>query len=144
MTSSGFSANGRRAGSGRPSSRAVPLRVRTVFALAGARLRQRLDGPVREAPIVHQGRDALYLQDGGWCLGVVTRSATHVPCALVLAGAVALDLATVQRCEVGDGAVVLYAGRLHVAVRVGRVANPLVPRLASAPPTYVVQRMLDH
>ncbi|MGI9156703.1 MAG: DUF2877 domain-containing protein [Marmoricola sp.] len=150
MTANGFSATGRPTGSGTgapppiPMARRPPRRLRTVFAVGGARLRERLDGPHRETPILHRGRDAIYLEDAGWCLGVVTRSATHVPCALVLAGAAAVDLSTVDRAEVGDGSVVLHAGRLQVAVRLGRLANLLVPRLRSAPPSYVVERMLGH
>lgn len=124
--------------------RRPPRRLRTVFAVGGARARERLDGAHREAPILHRGRDAVYLEDSGWCLGVVTRTATHVPCALVLAGAAAVDLNTVERAEVGDGCVVLHAGRLQVAVRVGRLADLRVPRLASAPAPYVVERLLAH
>lgn len=116
----------------------------TVFALAGQRLRERLDVPLHEVPTVHQGRDAIYLDEAGWCLGVVTRSATNVPCALVLAGASAMDLSRVARAEVGDGAVLLRAGVLTVAVRVGRLASILVPTLATRPPAYVVKRMLGH
>ncbi|MEP6815655.1 MAG: DUF2877 domain-containing protein [Marmoricola sp.] len=144
MTSSGSSTSARRTDSRTSAAHAVPRRLRTVFALGGQRLRARLDGPLRESSILHRGRDAIYLDDSGWCLGVVTRSATHVPCALVLAGAAAVDLGTVERCQVGDGAVILHAGPLQVAVRVGRLANPLVPRLSCAPPSYVVKRMLGH
>lgn len=124
----------------RPGAR----RLRTVFALGGQRLRERLDGTRHEVPVLHQGRDALYLDEAGWCLGVVTRSATQVPCALVLAGASAMDLSKVERAEVGDAAVILHAGALQVAVRVGRLANPLVPRLSATPPSYVVKRMVEH
>ena len=127
-----------------PASRPGARRLRTVFALGGQRLRERLDGPRHPVPVLHQGRDAIYLDEAGWCLGVVTRSATHVPCALVLAGASAMDLSKVERAEVGDGAVILHAGTLQIAVRVGRLSNLLVPRLWSVPPSYVVERMLGH
>jgi hypothetical protein len=127
-----------------PVPRPGARRLRTVFALGGQRLRDRLETPRHEVPVLHQGRDAIYLDEAGWCLGVVTRSATHVPCALVLAGASAMDLSKVERAEVGDGAVLLHAGRLQVAVRVGRLANPLVARLTTTPPAYVVKRMVGH
>ncbi|HYF71634.1 MAG TPA: DUF2877 domain-containing protein [Nocardioides sp.] len=50
----------------------APVRV-------GARLRSAPDGPV---PVVHRGRDAVYLDVAGWCVGVVGVRATAVPCAL--------------------------------------------------------------
>lgn len=138
------SSTGPTSGPGGVPTRPGARRPHTVFALGGQRLRERLEGPRHEARIVHRGRDAIYLDEAGWCLGVVTRAATHVPCALVLAGASAMDLGTVVRAEVGDGGVLLHTGSLQVAVRVGRLSDPLVPRLASAPPSYVVKRLLDH
>jgi hypothetical protein len=145
MMARSFSASDSAHGSPRfPAVLPGTLRHRTLFALAGQRLRDRLEGPRHEVPIVHQGRDAIYLDEAGWCLGVVTRSATNVPCALVLAGAFAMDLGTVRRAEVGEGAVLLHAATMQVAVRVGRLSNPLVPPLTTTTPAYVVKRMLGH
>ncbi|HEY0952009.1 hypothetical protein, partial [Nocardioides sp.] len=50
----------------------APVRVRTW-------LRSAPDGPV---PVLHRGRDAVYVEVTGRCVGVVGRRATAVPCAL--------------------------------------------------------------
>jgi Protein of unknown function (DUF2877) len=50
----------------------APPRVR-------AHLRAQADGPVR---VLHRGRDAVYVEVAGRCVGVVGRRATAVPCAL--------------------------------------------------------------
>src|SRR5436190_2411723 len=50
----------------------APPRVR-------AHLRAQGDGPV---PVVHRGRDAVYVDVAGRCVGVVGSRATAVPCAL--------------------------------------------------------------
>ena len=90
----------------------APSRVR-------ARLRNAPDGPVR---VVHRGRDAVYVEITGRCLGVVGRRATAVPCALrsTLDG---FDVATAH----------VAGGVLHlddVPLRIGRVVDVAVPRLA--------------
>lgn len=51
---------------------AAPPRVRE-------RLREAPDGAI---PVVHRGPAALYVDIGGWCVGVVTSGAAQVPCAL--------------------------------------------------------------
>ena len=50
----------------------APSRVRAL-------LRSAPDGPV---PVLHRGRDAVYVEIAGRCVGVVSRRATAVPCAL--------------------------------------------------------------
>jgi hypothetical protein len=91
----------------------APVRV-------AARLREHPDGPVE---IVHRGRHAIYLDLGGWCLGVVGSVAVAVPCALRLAfhdlGGLPSDTASVR------------GGVLHLgdtAVRIGRLVDVSVPR----------------
>lgn len=96
---------------------AAPVRVRD-------RLRTTPDGSV---PVVHRGPDALYVDVGGWCVGVVSRAAAQVPCAL--------RAATEPFSEIlSSGRISAYvsAGTLHVGSRplsIGRLENTYVPRL---------------
>jgi len=97
---------------------AAPPRVRD-------RLRDTADGPVA---IVHQGPQALYLDVGGWCVGVVSRAAARVPCAL----RAAVDPLPGALSYAGASARV-EAGTLHVGGRplaIGRLEGTCVPRLA--------------
>jgi hypothetical protein len=88
-------------------------------ARVAARLRSAGDGPV---PLVHRGPDAVYLDLGGSCVGVVGTRATAVPCAL----RTALDrLPDVTRASVRDG--VLHLEDEPLAV--GRLVDVAVPRL---------------
>jgi hypothetical protein len=87
------------------------------------RLRGAPDGPV---PVLHRGRDAVYVDVAGRCVGVVTPRATAVPCAL---------RTRLPRLDVT--AVRLVDGVLHldgVPVLVGRVVDVRVPRLHLARP----------
>lgn len=94
-----------------------------------ARLRVAPDGPVE---VLHTGPDAVYVDLGGWAIGVVSAGATQVPCAL-RSRRPALP-------EVGSGRI--EAGTLHLdttPVVVGRLVSTGVPRLdlelgAQAPP----------
>ncbi len=96
-----------------------------IAVAAPARVRDRLAGPERVAAVVHRGELAIYLDLGGWCLGVLSRHAAGVPCALrtaydELAWAQAADQATV------------LDGRVHLAghtLVVGRVLDVAVPDL---------------
>jgi hypothetical protein len=120
----------------RPAGRASVAASVPVPAAAGARVRDRLAGPLREAEVVHRGRDAVYLDESGWALGVLAGRATRVPCALALATSgrgPELDLADVQRAEVGGGQVRLHLPDRVLVVRVGRLVDTTVPRLRSLP-----------
>lgn len=91
---------------------AAPRRVRD-------RLAEAVDGPVR---VLHRGPHALYLDLGGWCVGIVDATAAQVPCAL----------RTPSLAGVAGEEVEVRAGVLHVdgvAVRVGRVLDVTVPAL---------------
>jgi hypothetical protein len=80
-------------------------------------LRSAADGPV---PVVHRGRDAVYVEIAGRCVGVVSRRATAVPCAL-RAATDALPEVRGARIE---------AGVLHLdaeALPIGRVVDVQVP-----------------
>lgn len=104
-------------------------------ASAGPRIAGLLAGPLREVPVVHRGRDAVYLEVGGWCLGVVAGPATRVPCGLGVAAPVPLD--GTETAFVGDRAVVLDG---VAEVRVGRLVDTTVPRLP-LPAADVVARL---
>jgi hypothetical protein len=96
----------------------APVRVR-------ARLRAAPDGPV---PVVHRGRDAVYVEVAGRCVGVVSRRATVVPCAL---------RADTDRVPEATTAA-LHGGVLHLdgeAVAVGRLVDVQVPRIRTAATT---------
>ncbi|MBA2953904.1 DUF2877 domain-containing protein [Nocardioides sp. MAH-18] len=84
-------------------------------------LRTAPDGPL---PVLHRGRDAVYVDVAGSCVGVVSRRATAVPCAL-RTGTDAVPLARTAHLD---------AGVLHLddePLAVGRVVDVSVPRLAT-------------
>lgn len=88
---------------------------------AHERLRVAPSGPVR---VVHRGAHAVYVDVGGWCVGVVDQHATQVPCAL---GARTDELATL-----GGGPAYVLDGVLHlsgVPLVIGRLRDVRVPRL---------------
>ena len=94
-----------------------------IAAAAPVRVRDRLRAfGSGQAPLVHRGPDAVYVDVGGWCVGVVGTRATAVPCAL----RTSLDtLPAVTRADVVDG--VLHLDREPVVV--GRIVDVRVPRL---------------
>ncbi|MFT4287499.1 DUF2877 domain-containing protein [Nocardioides sp.] len=81
------------------------------------------DGPLR---VVHRGRDAVYLEVDGWCVGVVSGAAAQVPCALRVVSLAGLP---------GDRAE-LAGGVLHldgVSLPIGRIVSTRVPSMPPAP-----------
>jgi hypothetical protein len=82
---------------------------------------------------VHRGRDAVYLDHDGWCLGVVSGPATRVPCALSVPAP--LPLGGVTGATTGNGVLLLDGVG---TVRVGRLVSTTVPKL-HAQPAAVVQ-----
>src|SRR5687768_5002326 len=77
--------------------------------------------------MLHPGRHAVYLDLGGWCLGVVGSRAAAVPCALRVA---APDLGAL-----GAGSAYVRSGVLHLdgtPLRVGRIVDVRAPRLDPA------------
>lgn len=95
---------------------AAPLRVRERLSAAA-------DGRRR---IIHAGPAAIYVDLDGWCLGLVSATATRVPCALWTSLPDLTHLAA--------GSVLVDGGTLVVSdeeVRVTRLADP---RLTLVPP----------
>ena len=87
-----------------------------------ALLRSAADGPV---PVVHRGRDAVYVEIGGRCVGVVSRRATAVPCALRAATGALPEVRWAR----------LDTGVLHLddeALPVGRVVDVRVPTIRTS------------
>ncbi|HSF36643.1 MAG TPA: DUF2877 domain-containing protein [Nocardioides sp.] len=96
-----------------PISVAAPQRVHD-------RLRRASDGP-RE--VVHASSTAVYVDLDGWCLGLVSATATRVPCAL---------WSTLPDLGVLDPVVRVHRGELVVGdrpVRVTRLVDPRVTRV---------------
>ncbi len=96
---------------------AAPPRVRD-------RLRATPDGPVA---VVHRGAHALYLDVGGWCVGVIASSAVRVPCAL----RPAIDSLS-GILPAGSRSAYLEVGTLHLGGRplsIGRLEATYVPRI---------------
>lgn len=92
-----------------------------------------MDGPAQPGHVVHVGRDAIYVQVGRWCLGVLARAAHQVPngvrtTAPSLSGLLAPGAGPGDPASVGDGAITLGSLRVHVA----RVVDAGVP--APLPP----------
>jgi hypothetical protein len=81
-------------------------------------LRRAADGPV---PLVHRGRDAVYLEVTGRCVGVVGARATAVPCAL----RTTLPALDVSAATIRDGVLHLDGEPL----RIGRLVDVTVPPL---------------
>lgn len=84
------------------------------------RLREASDGP-RE--VVHASSTAVYVDLDGWCLGLVSATATRVPCAL---------WSTLPDLGVLDPVVRVHHGELVVGglpVRVTRLVDPRVTRV---------------
>lgn len=101
--------------------------TRTAVAAAATRWAgSLLDGPVREARVVHAGADAIYLDHAGACVGVLGRDAVAVPCGLQTSLATLPPLTRhADVAAVGDGRVAL--GPLDV--RLGRTVDASVPRV---------------
>ena len=113
---------------------------RQIPVAAPTRVRQRLleatDGPRQ---VVHASATAIYVDLDGWCLGVVSATATRVPCALWSTlpdlGAYA-DRPVVVR----DGALLVGDDELRItrladprSTTVGHGRAPLPPRIAMPP-----------
>jgi hypothetical protein len=109
--------------------------ARRVHVAAPPRVADRLaaaDGPV---PVLHRGRQAIYLGLGDGCVGVVSRGAAGVPCALRLA---APDLGVLARVRSAR----VVGGVLHlddVALPVGRLVDVRAP----APPAGPTEDLAD-
>ncbi len=95
---------------------------------APSRVRQRLraapDGP---APILHRSSQAVYVEVGGWCVGVLAAGATRVPNGMQAPGVSNLD-----RLMPAEPAAYVSGGTLHVgssALPIGRVVGTYVPRV---------------
>jgi hypothetical protein len=107
---------------------APPLAARLSGA-ASTWARDQLVGPDREARVVHTGADAVYVDLGGSCLGVLSARAAAVPC-----GIRTLQPRLIPPVRVGD-TVLVGSGRMEwgrAEVRVGRVVDHAVPTLDPA------------
>ncbi|HLR85607.1 MAG TPA: DUF2877 domain-containing protein [Nocardioidaceae bacterium] len=103
-----------------------------VAAAAPAWVRERLGGPRREADVVHFGTDAVYLDDDGACLGLLTRSAVAVPCGLQTT---LRDVPPAGRiAHIGGGHLEVSGVQVHV----GRLVDASVPRLNACSTTPTV------
>ena len=102
---------------------------RRIPAAAPAWVGSVVAGPDRPARVVHRGNDAVYLDVGGSCLGVLSSAATAVPCALHTSlDRLPPELLVPDTAHVG-------AGRVRLAgtdVVVGRTVDSSVPRIEAA------------
>ena len=94
---------------------AAPLRVHERLAAAH-------DGP---RPVLHANSSAIYVDLDGWCLGLLSASATRVPCAL---WSTIPDLALLGPARVRVAGRVLHVGDHEV--RITRLADVSVPTIA--------------
>jgi len=93
------------------------------------RLRAAADGP---RPVVHASGTAIYVDLDGWCLGLVSASATRVPCALWSTLPDLTDLTDLTGPSGRDPQVEVRGGALVVGGRETRVRR-LVDVTAPAP-----------
>jgi hypothetical protein len=109
--------------------------TRTALAVSGAAtawVHARLALPSRPARVVHGGRDAVYVDDGGVCVGLLSRDAVAVPNGV----RTILDELpeTTGEAVVGDGRIVLDG----IEVAVTRIFDASVPLVESLPRIDVV------
>ncbi|MDP3892361.1 DUF2877 domain-containing protein [Nocardioides sp.] len=109
----------------------VPLRRAQVAGAASAWAAEQLNGPERLAPVVHVGRDAVYVDLAGSAVGVLSRHATHVPCGIRtglpgLAGIHGIGAARVgDTAVVGEGRLLLHDVETRVCLTVTTKAGPV-------------------
>lgn len=96
-----------------------------VAAAAPPRVQQRIAAAVGPAPIVHRGLHALYVRIEGFCVGVVSGTASAVPCALRIAGPDLGRLAATRSAYVDAGRLFLDS----TAVSVRRLLDVGAPKL---------------
>jgi hypothetical protein len=100
-----------------------------IPAAAPAWVRSRVAGPDRPVRVVHRGDDAVYLDVGGSCIGVLSTAATAVPCAARTAlPELPAEVRTADGAWVGEGRVLLGGSEVVLA----RTVDAAVPRLAPA------------
>lgn len=100
-----------------------------IPAAAPAWARSVLAGPGRPAEVVHRGADAVYFDVAGACLGVLSGTATAVPCAVRTAlPTLPTTLLEQTVARIGDGRVSLG----NVDVVVARTVDAAVPALDGA------------
>ena len=92
---------------------AAPTRVASRLAAAA-------DGP---RPVVHASATAIYVDLDGWCLGLVSATATRVPCAL---------WSTLPDLSVLEPVVDVRRGDLVVGDRTTRITRLVDPRVTRA------------
>jgi hypothetical protein len=120
----------------------------SIFVVAPLRVAERLAGAV-DGPrdVLHASATALYVDLDGWCLGLVSASATRVPCALWSTIDDLTPLAG-RPVVVSDGTLVVGG----TEVRVARLADPRITRVGrhsslvevrGAPATSLETTLLD-
>ena len=97
-----------------------------IPAAATAWVRSVVAGPERPVRVVHRGADAVYLDVGGVCLGVLSARATAVPCGVrTTLPYLPEGLRDESVAWVGDGRVTLGGTDVVVARTVDAAAPPL-------------------
>jgi hypothetical protein len=100
-----------------------------IPAAASAWVRSLVAGPDRPVRIVHRGNDAVYLDVGGSCVGILSTTATAVPCAARTAlPALPVEVQAAEQAWVGEGRVLLGGSEVVLA----RTVDAAVPRLHPA------------
>jgi len=97
----------------------------SVVGSAPSRMAGLLAGPDREGQVVHAGPDAVYLQVGDGCLGVLSARATRVPLGLRTMLPVLPPVEPGEPATVAEGVVHLPG----LTVAVGHEFDPTAPRL---------------
>jgi hypothetical protein len=105
---------------------AAPSRIP---AAAPAWVRSLVAGPDRPVRVVHRGSDAIYLDVGGSCVGVLSTSATAVPCAARTAlPTLPAEVQAAEQAWVGEGRVLLGGSEVVLA----RTVDAAVPHMPLA------------
>jgi hypothetical protein len=100
-----------------------------IPAAAPAWVRSLVAGPDRPVRVVHRGNDAVYLDVGGSCVGVLSTAATAVPCAARTALSVLpAEVRAAEQAWVGEGRVLVGGSEVVLA----RTVDATVPRLHPA------------
>jgi hypothetical protein len=109
-------------------------------AVAGAAalwVRDLLARPTHRGTVIHAGGEAIYLDLGDRCVGILSASAVAVPCGIRTQLERLPTVIVGQSCEIGDGR--LTCGPLEV--RLGRVVDCVVPDLTPRTAEWAVQHL---
>lgn len=117
-----------------------------VSGVAPVWVGERVAGDPRPGTVLHAGADALYVRDREDVIGVTSRHAIPVPCAISTRAGVIAELFGARRTPRPGDPVTVGGGMIDfggVMVRVGRLADYAMPRIDPAAAELMRARLAD-